>query len=170
MKTIAFFLALAAAASPASGAPAAPADPCALAGAWTLSSFKLESQKPEFYKEGERPAWIPQTFTITCPKLWGGPALEYDGDKGRVSVPLAGRDPLEFKLVSKGKGRTGGGIHYTGYTMRLGPDGNLAVAALSGSRRPGQETRPWEGHSMTSLQATAVYARAKPAEPESSKP
>ena len=54
--------------------------------------------------------------------------------------------------------------------MRLGPDGNLAVAALSGSRRPGQETRPWEGHSMTSLQATAVYARAKPAEPESSKP
>lgn len=166
MKTIAFFLVLAAAAAPASGAPPVPADPCALAGGWTLASFKLESQKPEFYKEGERPSWIPQALTITCPKLWGSPALEYEDGKGRVSVPLTGRDPLEFRLVTKGKGRTGGDIHYTGYTMRLDPDGNLVVAALSGSRRPGQDQRPWEGHSMSSLQATAVYGRPKPGEPK----
>jgi hypothetical protein len=165
MKTIAILLVAAAATLPASGAPPAPTDPCALAGGWTLSSFKLESQNPEFYEEGERPSWLPQTFTITCPKLLGSPALEYDDGKGRVSIPRTGRDPLEFKLVSKGKGRTDGSIHYTGYTMRLGPDGDLVVAALSGSRRPGQETRPWEGHSMTSLQAAAVYVRPKPAPP-----
>ena len=136
------------------------ADPCSLAGEWTLGSFKIDSPKPESAQAQERPDWVPESFVISCPKLWGAPALDYTDGKGeRVSVPLAGREPLKFQLTSK-KTRLPQ-VTVTAYTMRLGPDGALALAAIRTSRLPGQDLRPWEGHSLYSLSVTAVYGRKK---------